>query len=136
MVVDDQADDMFILKRLLLKSGVENKLITFEDSLVAKGYLEAESRNPMPILIPLVLFTDLRMPRINGFELVEWVRTQPAFSGMEIVMLSASEDERDAEEAIKRGADHFFVKYPRPHELCRLVKEAGGRCVGVDREEI
>jgi|GEM_PF-3307539 len=121
LVVDDEPDDVFILKRLLIKAELENKLVTFEDSRVAVEYLDIESQRSNSSFIPWIIFTDLQMPSVNGIELTRWVRTKPALSDVVIVMVTSSESESDRLNAMSAGVSEFLAKYPTVAALTRIL---------------
>jgi CheY-like chemotaxis protein len=62
LIVDDDADDIFILKRLLAKANITHKVVSFEDARAAFAYLQAEIAAGDKIYYPCVAFTDLNMP--------------------------------------------------------------------------
>lgn len=112
LVVDDSEDDVFFLKRALAAAGLKHRCVVFEDGAEVMIYLKglcAMARSGGPTLPPL-LFTDLRMSRVGGFEVLAWVRAQPELRGIACVVVSTSE--------LEGG--------PRAG--------AGGRCVRVSRE--
>jgi CheY-like chemotaxis protein len=124
LLVDDDSDDLFILRRLLGKAGIENKAVAFEDSKAAVAHLVAEIANADKLYLPCVVFTDLHMPRVNGFELTRWIRTQPMLADTVVVMISSSEDPRDRLKAMEVGVRHFLLKYPPASVLQGIVREA------------
>lgn len=126
LIVDDDPDDLFILKRLLLKGGIENKIIAFEDPSAAIDHLDLESKNPDQRFMPCVVFTDLHMPGMNGFELTTWVRSQAALGKLPVVIISSSEVPDDEVRAQRAGALRFLRKYPSSDSLRALV--AGISC--------
>jgi CheY-like chemotaxis protein len=124
LLVDDDSDDLFILRRLLNKAGVQNKTVAFEDPRAAVAHLEAEIARGDKIYYPCLAITDLHMPQMNGFAFTEWVRSQPALADTTVIMVSSSEDPKDKARAIQAGARHFFLKYPPASALERAVAEA------------
>lgn len=121
LIVDDDPDDLFILKRLLLKGGIENKIIAFEDPSAAIDHLELESKNPDQRFMPCVVFTDLHMPGMNGFELTAWVRSQARLEKLPVVVISSSDLPDDEVRARREGALRFLRKYPSSESLRALV---------------
>jgi CheY-like chemotaxis protein len=122
MIVDDTHDDLFILKRLLARTGAKNAFITFDHGDEAKRFLEAAVRTPETNLIPAAIFSDKRMPGVNGFDLVEWLRRQPALVNVPVYLLTSSVEPGDAERAKELGATGFFEKFPPQHVIDELFQ--------------
>jgi CheY-like chemotaxis protein len=133
LLVDDDADDLFILKRLLAKGGLQNKVVSFEDAVLAVGYLEAESRCADKLLIPFFIVTDLQMPRIDGFRFVEWVRAQPGLRETHVVVVSSAVTPDNEARLLRLGADACLAKYPTVDVLKALVAKSGGTFGSVAR---
>jgi CheY-like chemotaxis protein len=68
-----------------------------------------------------MLLLDLMMPRKNGFEVLEWLRSQP-FEELVVVVLSGSEQSQDVQKAMALGADHYHTKEASPGKRLELVK--------------
>jgi CheY-like chemotaxis protein len=129
VVVDDEDDDVFIIKRLLTKAGVDNKGMVFQEPLVAIDYLEAQMSAGDEFLIPFLIFTDLKMPVMDGFEFISWVRSRPALKKTMVVMLTSSENPADVKRALAVGADKCLSKFPTAPCFRELVAAAGGTFV-------
>jgi CheY-like chemotaxis protein len=71
--------------------------------------------NPLPALLLL----DLKMPRMNGFEVLSWLATQPNLGHLPVVVLTSSSDESDIQEARRLGARDYLIK---PHTTVELVE--------------
>jgi CheY-like chemotaxis protein len=126
IIIDDEPDDLFLLRRLLEKGGVKNPVITCLDSEDVRTFFAASAvmQKKVPEFAPCVLFTDLKMPKIDGFELLEWLRKQKAFDGLTIVVMSSSDLPADVERAQKLGADHYLLKYPSPDRIAEVIAAA------------
>jgi CheY-like chemotaxis protein len=125
MLVDDDPDDLFIMQRLLVKAGVQNKTETFEDPQAGLDHLGREITNPDPRFMPCVLFCDLDMPEMSGFEVIKWIRAQPALSGLVVIMVSHSSSPDDEKRALELGAKRFLQKYPTSAGLRLLFPTFG-----------
>jgi len=123
LIVDDDPDDLFILKRLLSKGGVQNKVITFEDPSAVIDHLELESKNNDKRFMPCIVFTDLNMPGMSGVELTAWIRAHPALTELAVVIISSSTAPSDLEHAQAAGAWRFLTKYPSSETLRTLIAE-------------
>lgn len=121
MLVDDSEDDRGLMRFAFKKAGVTNPICELQDGEEAIAYLSGEGRfadrdrYPLPCLI----ITDLKMPRVDGFALLEWLRTQPELARIPKIVLSASGHELDERRARQLGGCAYFVK---PSQLADLVK--------------
>ena len=59
---------------------------------------------------PDLLFLDVQMPKLTGFDVLEWVQGQPAYSNVPVIVLSTSDVQADRDLARKRGASAYYVK--------------------------
>jgi CheY-like chemotaxis protein len=123
VLVDDSEDDLFLLKRLLVKAGIQNPMLTFADGADAVPYLESAASAANSSALPWVIITDLKMPRMNGLEFVRWVRATGALCELPIVMISTSSEPEDAQHAKAAGADVYLSKYPDAQLLGGIVRK-------------
>src|SRR4051812_2498756 len=75
LVVDDSEDDLHLIKRLLAKARVKNPIVTFDDANRLMAFLKAAA-TPDSGLMPSLVLTDRKMPGVDGFDLVKWIRSQ------------------------------------------------------------
>lgn len=126
IIIDDEPDDLFLLRRLLEKGGVQNPVITFLDSEDVRSFFAATAiiQKKLPEFAPCVLITDLKMPKTDGFELLSWLRKQRDFDALTIVVMSSLDRPGDATRAEKIGADHYLLKYPGPGRIAEVIAAA------------
>jgi CheY-like chemotaxis protein len=124
LIVEDSADDLFLIRRLFAKAGVKNPIVTFEDGSLAQEFLKGAGSVPNGHLLPCVIFTDLKMPRMNGFEFFEWVRKQKALRQVKVIMMSGSGHASDVKRAKELGIDRYLVKLPKPEVITEIVGSA------------
>ena len=74
--------------------------------------------HPFPCLVLL----DINMPKTSGFEVLEWIRKQPRFKSLPVLMLSSSSNPADMEKARKLAADDYLLKPSEPLKLVKMVK--------------
>lgn len=138
VVIDDEPDDLFFLRRLFDKGGVKNPVVTFLDSEDSMSFLSATLviLRKVPQFTPCVLFTDIKMPKLDGFELVKWIRRHREFDELTVVVMSSSDNPKDVALAQKLGADRYLLKYPSPETLAELIADAaaGRSLAGSDSE--
>ena len=120
LLVEDDANDVFLMQRAFSKANVTNPLHVARDGQEAIEYLNHlgsfadATRYPPPALMVL----DLKMPRKNGFETLEWLRQQPGLKRMVAVVLSSSRQMTDINRAYDLGANSYLVK---PGDFQKLV---------------
>ena len=108
LLVEDSEDDAYFFERALRRSGRECLLKHVSDGGGAVKLLrEALSDiSRMPDLI----FLDLKMPVMSGFEVLEWIRRQEFPGTLPVIVLSGSDQETDRLRALELGASEFIVK--------------------------
>jgi len=119
LVEDDHADADF-MKRALLKADPKAGLHILGDGQQAMSYL-AQTRGSASGL-PSLVIADLKMPKINGHQLVEWIRSQPDLAQIPIVVLSSSGIQQDIDRAIELGANAYIQKPIGITELEKIVQ--------------
>lgn len=114
---------------MLLKAACKNAMLTHtlhhvRDGAEAMEYLKGEGkysdRSEFPI--PCVVLVDLKMPKVNGFELLHWIRQHSEFSHLPVVVLTSSDEIRDIQQAYSHGANSFLVKPPNLEDLKEMMK--------------
>ena len=112
LLVEDQEDDIFLIRKAFKKAAVLNPIHVVRDGEEAIEYLSGEGRfenraeHPLPELILL----DLKMPRRDGFQVLQWIRQQEGFSEIPVVVLTSSEQIWEINMAYSMGANSFLVK--------------------------
>jgi two-component system chemotaxis response regulator CheY len=82
-----------------------------------------------------LIVTDVNMPDINGLELVSFVRRNPAYARVPVLIVSTEGSERDREKGLALGADAYLVKPFEPDDLQRIVEDLLDRDRGQDRAD-
>lgn len=122
LLVEDNDDDVFILRFALKKLGLPHALVVARDGRDAIARLResaaAGSETPQ---IGLVLL-DLRLPHLGGLELLAWMRSVPGGQFPPVVVLTTVEKESDLEAAARLGAVAFLRKPNRPDQLVELLR--------------
>lgn len=121
LLVDDSIDDLFLMRQRLLRAGVTNPILSFEDAEEAMAHLNCALTDCGPA-VPGVVFLDLRMPRGGGFEVLKWIRAQPRLVDVRVVIVSTSTLPADVARARRLGAAACLPKYPTPEMLAEIVK--------------
>ncbi len=110
LIAEDDPNDVMLLEMAIRKNGITNPVNVVRDGEEAVEYLEGKGqygdRHKFPF--PNVIITDVKMPRRNGMEVVEWVRHHPKCSIIPIVMLSGSRIENSARILILRNQPRWM----------------------------
>jgi len=120
LVADDDADDVYLLRRALRKAGLSPRLVDVFDGTVAVSYLTGEppfdnrKQHPFPDLFLL----DLKMPKMNGFDVLAWLKGRPDMGSLPVIVLSSSSVEEDKAMALRMGAREFHTK---PADIDNLI---------------
>ena len=122
LMVDDDDNDALIFSRQLKAAGVPNPVLHFRHGGDAFMYLKDFCVGKKPAeQRPCLVFLDVNMPNLSGFDILAWARQQPALQGMKIIMLSGATEPWDAKIAEKLGADDYLLKFPEPKNLSDLL---------------
>jgi len=124
LLAEDDPDDVLLTQIAFEKARLLNPLQVVRDGEEAIAYLSGEGqfadrqRYPMPILLLL----DLNMPKMSGFEVLEWLRIQSEHSRLPVAIMTSSDHDPDARRAFDLGADSYLVKPPDAEALLALVQ--------------
>lgn len=124
VAVDDEADDVFFLRHIIKKSGMDHRFQAFANGEAAVNGLSALQAQENAFALPLVCFVDIKMAAMNGFDLLRWIREQRAFDAMPVIMFSSSDDPRDVDNARELGAQGYLKKYPSSTAMKSVLEEA------------
>src|SRR4051794_37121094 len=94
LVAEDDSNDVYLLKRAFLKAGLDVHFEFVQDGEQLIHYLKTSSRKPENPL-PELLLLDIKMPKVNGFEVLEWIRRQPGLKRLLIIVLTSSDEPHD-----------------------------------------
>jgi CheY-like chemotaxis protein len=124
LLVEDDPNDVFLIQRAFQKAGFRNPLKVVRDGEQAIEYLSGHGsdgereRFPLPFLVLL----DLKMPGIDGFEVLRWVRAEPELKRLLVVVLTSSNLQADVDRAYELGANSYLVKPVEFDEMVHLVQ--------------
>lgn len=112
LVVDDSPMDVEMLKLAFLKAGGKNPIVHKEDGEDAISHLNwlLETGQHQGHPLPVAILTDLKMPKVDGFDLLKWVRGKSALDHVLAVVITGSTIEADVRRAFELGANFFFTK--------------------------
>src|SRR6266850_1464860 len=127
LLVEDDANDALLLRKAAHKtlSGIPISLVSngheAVEYLKGEGSYADRSRYPFPDIVLL----DLKMPVMNGFEVLRWVRSQPKLRRLPVIILTGSVHEGDTKTAYEEGANSYLIKSADFNDLVETMKNVG-----------
>jgi len=133
VLVDDDADQLFLTRKMLEKAGVKNPLVEIGGGPEAIAYLDGCGGHDgsAETALPALVFLDLRMPTADGFDVLRWVRSKPALSSVKVIILTSSDDQDDVKRCTALGAQGFLMKHPNSAVLAAVLRQTLGENVGL-----
>ena len=125
-MVDDSEDDRFFFRMALKKAAVSACLFIAKDGEEALQYLghSGPFSNPAESPAPDYMFLDLKMPRRDGFEVLEWLAQHPAAAPFPVIILSGSHEPADIARARQLGAVNYLIKPITADKLRQIISPA------------
>ncbi len=114
VLVDDNTNDAELALRVVRKAQPSAPTVLLEDGERAieyfKGYNSTDIHADGAIALPKLVLLDLKLPKLDGLEVLQALRSQPVFQAMPIVVLSSSRELSDVRRSYELGANSFVVK--------------------------
>lgn len=129
LLVEDNPCDAELTIRALRKNNIANEIVHVSDGAAALDFLEAKGawatlseegrRHPKVVLL------DLKMPKVDGVEVLRKIRSNPATLFLPVVVLTSSREDRDVVESYKLGANSYIVKPVDFEKFTEAVRNLG-----------
>lgn len=127
MLVEDNIDHAELVKRTLAEHQIANKIIHFSDGQTALDYLNHQGSyiNPETNPYPQVILLDLRLPKVDGLEVLKGIKECNDLRSIPVVVLTTSEADRDVSQAYDHHANSYLVKPIGFDEFSKLMNDLG-----------
>jgi len=125
LLAEDDENDIFLMGRAFGQAGIPNPLVVVRNGQEAIDYLGGtgvyvnRSRNPLPGLMLL----DLKMPWMDGFDVLKWLRAHHEFDNLPVVVLTSSKLQADVDQSRQLGVYDYRVKPHGFEDLVRLLDD-------------
>lgn len=128
LIAEDEENDVFFLKRAMQKAGITNPVYVVDSGQAVLDYLQGNDRYSDRVQYPAphLLLLDLKLPCVNGSDILRWIRQDSLYRLMPVIVLTSSTLTTDVQEAYDAGANSYAVKPSDPEELVALVRDLAG----------
>ena len=127
LLVDDNENDVFLAQRTLKKSNIANDVVVVGDGQEALDYLFGKGKYTGRDLtqMPVVTLLDLKMPKVDGFEVLRQIRANPQIRLLPVVCLTSSKLEIDIIKGYNEGCNAYVTKPVDFDQFAEAVKQLG-----------
>ena len=126
LLVEDKARDAELTLAALEEHNLANDVVVVRDGVEALDYLyrrgEFATRAPE---LPVVVLLDIKMPRLNGLEVLRIIKADPQLKRLPVIMLTSSREEPDLVQAYELGVNAYVVKPVDFHQFSAAVEQIG-----------
>jgi CheY-like chemotaxis protein len=125
LIVEDNPRDRYLFERAMKKAKLANRFQFTTDGRDALDYLDGRgaygdrTRHPLPALVLL----DFHLPRLNGEEVLQWLRQRDEFKNLPVVIMTSTADEWEITRACEAGANDYLVKPGDLEGMVRLIEK-------------
>ncbi len=125
LLAEDNPDDGLLVRRAFKNLAIQERLIILGDGHEVVDYLEGSgpygNRTKFPL--PKLLLLDLEMPRVSGFQVLDWIRRNANVRQLPVIVLTSSVYSQDVTRAYQLGANSFLIKPTDLAEFTVALKE-------------
>lgn len=125
LLAEDDRNDIFLMQQAFAQAAIPNPLMVVRNGREAVEYLAGRGayaeREKYPV--PGLMLLDLKMPWMDGFDVLSWLRRQPRYQGLPVVVLTSSRLQSDIDQSRLLGVYDYRVKPHEPTELVRLLAD-------------
>ena len=126
LLVEDSPYDVELILTALAENHVANEVVITRDGEEALDYLYRRGAfEQRPDCNPAVVLLDLKMPKVNGLEVLKQIKADPALKAIPVVMLTSSREERDLVSSYRLGANAYVVKPVDFSEFLEALSQVG-----------
>jgi two-component system, response regulator len=127
LIVEDNPDDEALTLRALKKNNIGNRLVVVRDGVEALDFLfctgSYAERDPRDV--PQAILLDLKLPKIDGLEVLKRIRANERTSLLPVVILTSSKEEQDLLQSYRNGANSYVRKPVDFNEFLEAARQLG-----------
>jgi len=124
LLLEDDPHDVFFIQRAMEQASVAHTLQAVANGEEGIAYLRGDGpySDRMKYPVPNIILTDIKMPRMDGFEFLHWLRHHPEWSVIPTIVLSSSSIDSDVRRAYEAGANAYLRKPSSQAELAEIIR--------------
>lgn len=127
LLAEDEEGHARLIEKNLRRAGLENRIERFGDGQELLDYLWPSNSSRRPTLeMPFLLLLDIRMPKVDGIEVLRQVKDHREYRKIPVIMLTTTDDPREVERAHELGCSNYIVKPVSYEKFAEAVKRLGG----------
>jgi len=127
MLVEDDEGHLLLIRENLRAGGIVNDVIEMYDGQQALDYLfrRGQYQDPAKSPRPGLILLDIKMPKVDGFSVLEHVKADPQLRLIPVLMLTSTDDQAEVNRCYRLGANSYVVKPIRYEDFQERVKALG-----------
>jgi len=125
LIVDDSSKDIELTIATLSENNLANDIVVAEDGEEALDYLYKRGKFAHVNGLPAVILLDVKMPKMDGIEVLKHIRSNAKFKFIPVIMVTSSSEEKDIVESYKLGANSYVVKPVDVLQFIDAIKTLG-----------
>lgn len=125
LIVEDNPNDIRLMQRALKKNNLQNELATAIDGEAALEYLFAKEGDKYINPLPVLMLLDLKLPKVDGLEVLEQIRKHERTQVLPVVILTSSREQEDVISSYKLGVNSYVRKPVDFNQFVEAVQQLG-----------
>ena len=127
LLVEDNPNDVALTRRALVKANIANDLIVAQDGVEALNCLFGDDGRPgcAPDDLPVVVLLDLKLPKVDGLQVLQRIRSEEKTKSLPVVILTSSNEEKDVVRSYNLGANSFVRKPVEFGDFAEAIRQLG-----------
>jgi two-component system, response regulator len=138
LLVEDNASDLELALHALRRQHLANRIHVARDGQEALDFLfgSSDPSEPAPRQLPRVILLDLKLPRVDGLDVLRRVKSDPHLRRVPVVVLTSSREDRDVQRSYELGVNSYIVKPVDFDRFSDAVRQLGSYWVQLNQPPI
>lgn len=127
LLIEDNPSDIGLTERALVKNNINNKLVVAQDGQEGLDYLFSEGiyAGNGETALPVLVLLDLKLPKLDGLEVLRQIRANPRTHRIPVVILTSSREEQDIAAGYDQGVNSYIRKPVDFHQFAEVIRQVG-----------